>query len=397
MSAASLFVGNLPPRITEGELMAFFSRYGHVLAVRLPMGKPYGFVDVADGRTSAAMIGGLNGVDLRGHALKVQAAGARGGGGGGGGGYGGGGGGGGGGGYSGGGNAHASSRSKNLFALAADTDPRGESTPRDQLPSFFIVLPRLTLLHHACSLPRAAAMSDQILNLDADQLWDIVSQMKALVEQDEQSARATLVAHPAIGLAVLKAQIRLGMVTVQSISSVLARQQPPPQPQQAQPHAPPPQQQQQPQHQAPPHADPRSQQQQQYQQQQQQQQQYHHHQQQQQQAPAPADPRQASGSAAPMSAMQRMQQQRQKQQEALLRQQQHEMEQQQAMEQQRRAMEQQQQQQQQQQAIEQQQQQQQQQQQAMIQQVMSLTPEMIAALPPDQRAQVEAIRAQFGR
>ena len=89
----------------------------------------------------------------------------------------------------------------------------------------------------------SAVMSEQILSLEADQLWDIVSQMKALVEQDAQQARATLVAHPAIGLAVLKAQIRLGMVTVQSISSVLARQQPPPQ-QQAPP--PPPQQQQQP-------------------------------------------------------------------------------------------------------------------------------------------------------
>ena len=103
--------------------MGFFSRYGHVLAVRLPKGKMYGFVDVADAATVAAMIGGLNGVDLRGHAIKVQAAGAKERGGGGGGSFGG-----GSYGSAGGGGVsnHGASRSKDLFALAADADPKGE-------------------------------------------------------------------------------------------------------------------------------------------------------------------------------------------------------------------------------------------------------------------------------
>ena len=35
-------------------------------------------------------------------------------------------------------------------------------------------------------------------------------------------------------------------------------------------------------------------------------------------------------------------------------------------------------------------------QQAMIAQVMALTPQQIAALPPDQRAQIEMLREQFG-
>ena len=58
-------------------------------------------------------------------------------------------------------------------------------------------------------------------------LWEIVSQMKALVEQNERQARQMLVANPAIGLAILKAQIRLGMVTENSIMSVLATRPPP--------------------------------------------------------------------------------------------------------------------------------------------------------------------------
>ena len=136
---SSLFVGNLPPRITEGELMGFFSRYGHVLAVRLPKGKMYGFVDVADAATVAAMIGGLNGVDLRGHAIKVQVAGAKERGGGGGGSFGG-------GSYGSSGgfgvnSNHGASRSKDLFALAADADPKGEPSIARSLGScsFFLV------------------------------------------------------------------------------------------------------------------------------------------------------------------------------------------------------------------------------------------------------------------
>ena len=84
-------------------------------------------------------------------------------------------------------------------------------------------------------------MSEQILSLDEQQLWEIVSQMKALIEQDYAQARQMLIANPAIGLAVLKAQIRLGMVTVGSIQAVLAnRPQAAPPPPMPPPQAPPP-------------------------------------------------------------------------------------------------------------------------------------------------------------
>ena len=90
------------------------------------------------------------------------------------------------------------------------------------------------------------AMSAQIQALSKLQLWEIVSQMKALVDQDAAQARAMLIANPAVGLAILKAQIRLGMVNAQSIGTVMAattaRQQaaaPPPPPPQPAPVLPP--------------------------------------------------------------------------------------------------------------------------------------------------------------
>jgi len=199
MSAISAFVGNLPPNVTEQDLGQLFARHGAVSSVRLPRdssgkSKPFGFVDLVDAASLQSVITALNGFEVLGHALRVESAGPKGGGGGVGGGSG-----------SGGSARSGSKRSRepqhgggssnnssmqNLFLMANDADP--------------------------------AAMSAQILSLNEDQLWEIVSQMKALVEQDAKQARAMLVSNPAVGLAVLKAQIRLGMVTQHSISSVLA-------------------------------------------------------------------------------------------------------------------------------------------------------------------------------
>ena len=194
----SAFVGNLPPTISEAELGALAARHGAVISVRLPRDrqsgklKPFGFIDLADAASLHSVVQALNGMMVHGNALRVDVAGSEKKKGGGGGGFCGGGG--GGGGFP---SGPAPARSAlELLSAGTNADPR--------------------------------AMSEQILNLSEEQLWEIVSQTKALIEQDAAGARAMLVANPAIGLAVLKAQIRLGMVTVDSISSVLAAARPPP-------------------------------------------------------------------------------------------------------------------------------------------------------------------------
>ena len=187
----SAFVGNLPPDISEHVLATVFSYCGAVAAVRLPRDreghpKQFGFVDFADAGGLATAIRELNGKEIQGRAIRVDAAGgtrAAGGGGGGGGGRRR---------AGGGGGAHPEAAAANPMSLLA----LDNANPH--------------------------AMSAQILALSELQLWEIVGQMKALVDQDAAQARAMLIANPAVGLAILKAQIRLGMVTVESIGSVMA-------------------------------------------------------------------------------------------------------------------------------------------------------------------------------
>ena len=80
----------------------------------------------------------------------------------------------------------------------------------------------------------------QIMKLSDAQLWEIVSQMKGVIEQDAEQAFSMLVASPAVGLAILKAQYRLGMVTAESINKLMAAAAAPPPPPPPPPPLPPP-------------------------------------------------------------------------------------------------------------------------------------------------------------
>ena len=113
----SIFVGNLPFRAEQEDVVELFAQFGEVVNCALPLERDTGrkrgfaFVEMADEATEEAAIEGLQGAELMGRPLRINKAEPRGSaprrGGGGGGGYGGGGGGGygggGGGGYRGGG------------------------------------------------------------------------------------------------------------------------------------------------------------------------------------------------------------------------------------------------------------------------------------------------------
>ena len=111
----SIFVGNLPFRAEQEDVIELFAPYGEVVNCSLPLERDTGrkrgfaFVEMADPELETQAIDGLQGAELMGRALRINKAEPRSGGGGGGGGYGGGGGGGygaprrGGGGYGGGG------------------------------------------------------------------------------------------------------------------------------------------------------------------------------------------------------------------------------------------------------------------------------------------------------
>ncbi|MGB0286122.1 MAG: RNA recognition motif domain-containing protein [Synechococcus sp.] len=118
----SIFVGNLPFRAEQEDVIELFAQFGEVTNCALPLERDTGrkrgfaFIEMADESTEEAAIEGLQGAELMGRPLRINKAEPRGSaprrggggyGGGGGGGYGGGGyGGGGGGGYRGGGGGY---------------------------------------------------------------------------------------------------------------------------------------------------------------------------------------------------------------------------------------------------------------------------------------------------
>ena len=110
----SIFVGNLPFRAEQEDVIELFAQFGEVTNCALPLERDTGrkrgfaFVEMADESTEEAAIEGLQGAELMGRPLRINKAEPRGSAprrGGGGGGYGGGGGG-GGGGYGGGGGGY---------------------------------------------------------------------------------------------------------------------------------------------------------------------------------------------------------------------------------------------------------------------------------------------------
>jgi len=113
----SIFVGNLPFRAEQEDVIELFAQFGEVTNCALPLERDTGrkrgfaFIEMADESTEEAAIEGLQGAELMGRPLRINkaeprgSAPRRGGGGYGGGGYGGGGGG-GGGGYRGGGGGY---------------------------------------------------------------------------------------------------------------------------------------------------------------------------------------------------------------------------------------------------------------------------------------------------
>ena len=100
----SIFVGNLPFRAEQEDIIELFASFGEVANCSLPLERDTGrkrgfaFVEMADEATEERAIEGLQGTELMGRPLRINKAEPRGSRGGGGGGYGG-----GGGGYGGGG------------------------------------------------------------------------------------------------------------------------------------------------------------------------------------------------------------------------------------------------------------------------------------------------------
>ncbi|GEM_PF-644055 len=74
MSRRTLFVFNIPPDLPERELAEQFSYFGRVRRIRLIREKGYGFVEMGRSEEANTAIQGINGIVLRGNAIKVEIA-----------------------------------------------------------------------------------------------------------------------------------------------------------------------------------------------------------------------------------------------------------------------------------------------------------------------------------
>lgn len=205
----SIFVGNLAPHVTDQDLSRLFSQAGcRVTAARLAVNretgkpKPFGFVDFADQQSMDVAVYRFDGFKLHGRPMKVDPATSR---------------------------ASAAvpltKRRRDDHGLHQFSSPGPWAQHNLDFSSgggqsFGHSLPS----QHVTSVANPQLASSEHINSLSDmQLWTFVSQVKVAVEEDAAQARRTLVENPTLGLALLKAQIRLKMVTKQSIMSVMAR------------------------------------------------------------------------------------------------------------------------------------------------------------------------------
>lgn len=75
--ALTVYIGNLPPDVTEEDLQDIFRQFGEVLGVRLVMDKGtgqsrrFGFIDMASNEEAEAAIDALNECEIEGFELTV--------------------------------------------------------------------------------------------------------------------------------------------------------------------------------------------------------------------------------------------------------------------------------------------------------------------------------------
>mmetsp|Transcript_57648 Transcript_57648/g.95308 ORF Transcript_57648/g.95308 Transcript_57648/m.95308 type:complete len:269 (+) Transcript_57648:28-834(+) len=194
MNRYSVFCGNLPPGIQEDDLIAHFAHIGRVADVRLVRDRKtgqtrnYGFVDFVDEQAMHQVVQQMNQVELNGRALRLEVAANK---------------------------LDATKAERGSSAFENGPHVRGTWQPEPvSEPDVDSTSRRMS-----CS---GTNDTQHINSLSEAQLWEIVQQTQALAEQDATQARALLISNPSLALGVLRAQIRLGLVTKDSIRNVMS-------------------------------------------------------------------------------------------------------------------------------------------------------------------------------
>jgi len=199
-------VGNIPYDATEEQLVDVFKEVGPVVSFRLVFdretGKPkgYGFCEFRDSATALSAVRNLNGRELNGRNLRVDFAeyekhttgggpGAPG--------------------------ASGGDKKSRRSGKGSDA-PKSESAPPSTQPSGTPEVARYPPVTSSFGAYPGATGEQQVTGLlesfGTHQLLDLVTQMKLLIEQQPEQARALLYGNPQFCYALLQSQVILGMI-----------------------------------------------------------------------------------------------------------------------------------------------------------------------------------------
>lgn len=185
-SMRSVFVGNIPYEATEEKLKDIFSEVGQVLSFKLVFdretGKPkgYGFCEYRDQETALSAMRNLNGFEIGGRSLRVDNA------------------------------CTEKSRMEmqNLMQQPAVENPYGDPIQADKAPE---------------------AISKAVASLPPEQMFELMKQMKLCVQNNPSEARSMLLQNPQLAYALLQAQVVMRIVDPATACAMLHKaNQPPP-------------------------------------------------------------------------------------------------------------------------------------------------------------------------
>lgn len=182
-SMRSVFVGNIPYEATEENLKDIFSEVGPVLSFKLVFdretGKPkgYGFCEYKDQETALSAMRNLNGYEIGGRTLRVDNA------------------------------CTEKSRMEMQSLLQGQNteNPYGEAVQSDKAPE---------------------AISKAVASLPPEQMFELMKQMKLCVQNNPNEARQMLLQNPQLAYALLQAQVVMRIVDPHTAVSMLHKANP---------------------------------------------------------------------------------------------------------------------------------------------------------------------------
>ncbi|XP_044728603.1 cleavage stimulation factor subunit 2 isoform X2 [Chrysoperla carnea] len=185
-SMRSVFVGNIPYEATEEKLKDIFSEVGPVLSFKLVFdretGKPkgYGFCEYKDQETALSAMRNLNNYEIAGRTLRVDNA------------------------------CTEKSRMEMQNLLQAPTveNPYGEPIQAEKAPE---------------------AISKAVASLPPEQMFELMKQMKLCIQNNPTEARTMLLQNPQLAYALLQAQVVMRIIDPAIACTMLHKaNQPPP-------------------------------------------------------------------------------------------------------------------------------------------------------------------------